>query len=88
MITSVPRKVIGQNPQPSNTNVLDRKETIKDTTDKTPIQRTNSLKPKDVYKDTNSKKDATTTGAAAEGKTSEAKDDNKIKNGPHPAEGI
>ena len=50
--------------------------------------RTNSLKPKDVYKDTNSKKDAAAAATAAEGKTSEAKDDNKIKNGPYPTEGI
>ena len=91
MISSVPRKVVGQNPQPSNTNVIDRTSTIKDATDKSPIIRTNTLiQPKDVYKDMSNKKEAAAAaaGSATETKAHEAVDPNKIKNGPKPTEGI
>lgn len=91
MVNPVPRKVVGQNPQPSNTNVIDRTSTIKDATDKSPIIRTNTLiQPKDVYKDMSSKKDAAAAaaGSATETKAHEAVDPNKIKNGPKPTEGI
>lgn len=93
LINPVPRKVVGQNPQPSSVNVIDRSTTIKDTTEnhkKDPIVRSNTLAPKDVFKDS-AKKDAKETKDDKGGddkKDSNKQDDNRIKNGPSPTEGI
>ena len=74
----MPRKVIGQNPQPSSTNIIDRTSTIKDATDKSPIVRANTfIQPKDVYKDISSKKDAAAAAVAGtESKAQEGGDSN------------
>lgn len=44
LITNVPRKVIGQNKNPSSSTVIERSATIREKdNDKTPLVRTNTL---------------------------------------------
>ena len=71
--------------------MIDRSTTIKEGgTDKAPIVRANTLMPKDPYKDS-TKKDKDGGGVSGNNQDSSAangKDDNKVKNGPMPTDGI
>ena len=81
----MPRKVVGQNPQPTESAGIRRSASIKDQGDKAALQKTNTMvQPKDVYKDMGKKDTAEKLNETKE----TLKEEGKIRNGPHPTDGI